>query len=373
MDTEALLGAAEELIAIPSTALRPDKLERALAYVLDFVGDGFAVEYFESGGKPSALVHPEGTGPDYAVIFNAHLDVVDAAGAQFVPRRVDNRLYGRGAHDMKVSALVEALVFREAARNLEVPVALQLVTDEEVGGAHGTEYQLERGVSAGFVVIGEQTELKVVTASRGLLAARLRAAGHTAHGAYPWLGDNALLKITTSVDALLARYPVPTKEAWRTTVNLARIATDNEAFNTVPERAEAWLDIRYPPGDEDFDNRPAREVVAYLESFCAPGVWVEIDHASPPHHVDPASPYVAALQAASRHAGYTGDLLRKHGSGDGRYYSARGMQAVAFGVGGAGQHGPDEYADIATIEPYHAALHEFLATVTAIDAIDPAP
>ena len=36
---------------------------------------------------------------------------------------------------------------------------------------------------------------------------------------------------------------------------------------------------------------------------------------------------------------------------------ASGADAVAFG----GPHGPDEYADITTIEPYYQALTEFLS------------
>lgn len=37
-------------------------------------------------------------------------------------------------------------------------------------------------------------------------------------------------------------------------------------------------------------------------------------------------------------------------------YSRRGIAAVAFGVGRAGQHGPDEYVEIATIVPHFRAL-----------------
>jgi succinyl-diaminopimelate desuccinylase len=33
---------------------------------------------------------------------------------------------------------------------------------------------------------------------------------------------------------------------------------------------------------------------------------------------------------------------------------------VAFGVGGSGQHGPDEYADLTTVVPYYRALRGFL-------------
>lgn len=62
-----------------------------------------------------------------------------------------------------------------------------------------------------------------------------------------------------------------------------------------------------------------------------------------------------------RAQGYRPDFLRKHGSADGRFYYQRGIDAVIFGVGGDGQHGPDEYADIVTIEPYCNALRDFLA------------
>ena len=57
MDVEWFLEQAGELLAIPSTADRPAELARALGFVLDFVGPGFTVERFESGGKPSALVY----------------------------------------------------------------------------------------------------------------------------------------------------------------------------------------------------------------------------------------------------------------------------------------------------------------------------
>ena len=50
----------------------------------------------------------------------------------------------------------------------------------------------------------------------------------------------------------------------------------------------------------------------------------------------------------------------KHGAGDGRFYGELGITAVAFGVDGSGQHGPQEYADITTIAPYYQALRDFL-------------
>ncbi len=362
---DGLLPAAEELLRVPSVADRPADLRRALDLVLEFVGPGFAVERFTAAGKPSALVWP-GPGaarPPLRVILNAHLDVVPAGPAQFRPRRDGDRLYARGSHDMKVAALVQALVFRELAGRLPFPIALQLVTDEEVGGQHGTRHQLERGVTGDFVVIGEQSGLQVVCESKGLVAVRLAATGRGGHSAYPWLADNALTRLVRTVGRILDRYPTPAAEAWRTTANLARIETPNRAFNQVPDAAEAWLDFRYPPGDPDFGDRTPTEIARYLTGLAEPGVTVTVDHADPPHHADPDRPEVRELRAAARAQGYRGGLLRKHGAADGRFYSARGIDAVIFGIDGGGQHGPEEYVHLPSVPAYHAALTQFLTAL----------
>jgi succinyl-diaminopimelate desuccinylase len=365
LDLDWFLAAAGDLLAIPSTADRPDQLHRALEHVLDFVGPGFVVRRFESAGKPSALVYPGGfegaEDPTFQVILNAHLDVVPAEAGSFQPRRDGDRLYARGAQDMKISALAEALAFRELAGRLPQPVALQLVTDEEVGGRNGTRHQLEQGVRGKFVIIGETSRLRIVTESKGMLGVNLRAEGHGAHSAYQWLGHNALVALMRSVERLLARYPIATAEEWRTTVNLARVHTPNQARNQIPAQAEAWLDIRFPPEDRDLAGRTTDEIAAYLQECCEPGVTAVVQNLDAPHHTDPGRAEIARLRAAAREQGFEPDFLRKHGAGDGRFYGGLGIAAVAFGVGGQGQHGAGEYAEISTIAPYFQALRQFLA------------
>lgn len=352
-----------ELIGIRSTADRPDDLRRALDLVLDLVGPGFEVRRFESGGKPSALVTV--TGDEPWVILNAHLDVVPGEPHQFTARIDGDRLYGRGAHDMKAAALVMAAVFRELAAGLPYPIALQLVTDEEVGGLDGTGHQVARGVRGGFVIIGEQSGLRIVTESKGIIRARLSATGRTAHAAYPWLGTNALLTVTAAVHRLLARHPVPAAEEWTTTVNVARIDTPNRTANVVPAEASALLDIRFPPSDPDLAGRTPDEVAAHLRSVAGPGVEVVVEALGSPHHADPDSTQVRLLRQAAQATGYDGSLLRKHGAADGRFYSAEGVDAVIFGPGGDGQHGPEEYVDLRTLGPYHDALSGFLKNLAA--------
>jgi succinyl-diaminopimelate desuccinylase len=348
-----------ELVAIRSTADRPDELERALSFVLDQVGPGFSVRRFHSRGKPSALVQA-GTGP-LRLILNAHLDVVPASDEQFIARRDGNRLYGRGTQDMKAAALVMAEVFRSTATSLEYAVGLQLVTDEEVGGLDGTAHQIDAGVRAGFVVIGEHSGLRVTAESKGILQARLEATGSAAHAAYPWLGTNALLELTAGLDRLLARYPVPSAEAWTTTVNVARIETPNTAFNQIPASATALVDIRYPADDEDLTGRTPEELADHLGAVT--GLSVRIEALGPPHRADPDSPDLTRLRAALRSVGGPGTFVRKHGAADSRHYHAVGVDAVICGPTGDGQHGREEYVDLTSLVPYGKALTAFLLSL----------
>src|SRR6185295_14700062 len=134
---------------------------------------------------------------------------------------------------------------------------------------------------------------------------------------------------------------------------LARIETPNHAHNLIPADAEAWLNIRFPAEDGDFAGRTASEITRHLLAFCQPGVSVAVDRVDPPNRADPDRPEVATLRQAARDQGYPAGFLRKHGAADARFYYQRGVDAVIFGIGGAGQHGPEEYADITTIVPYH--------------------
>ncbi len=136
--------------------------------------------------------------------------------------------------------------------------------------------------------------------------------------------------------------------------------TPNQARNQIPAEAEAWLDIRFPPEDADLASQnPARSpptcrASANRASRLWSTTWTR--RTTP----TPADPRSAASGKRPLAHGYQPDFLRKHGAGDGRFYGEGGIAAVAFGVGGHGQHGAEEYADIATIEPYYQALTQFL-------------
>ncbi len=80
---------------------------------------------------------------------------------------------------------------------------------------------------------------------------RLTTKGKSSHGAYPWLGENALWKLIHKIEKITQTFPVPAHESWQTSINLAAISTSNETLNKVPDNASASLDIRYIPEDKE--------------------------------------------------------------------------------------------------------------------------
>src|SRR6266480_217175 len=184
---------AEKLIAIPSTADNAQGLWDVLDVAMMQL-QGFAVEEFKSNGIPSMLVSNKNAKTrEFKIILNAHLDVVPAREYQLLEK--EGRFYGRGVYDMKIAAAVIIFLFKELAKSVDYPLALQLVTDEELGGFCGTKYQVEQGVRGEFVLAGDISSLRIQNKSKGMLWLKIKTNGKSAHGAYPWEGENALGKL----------------------------------------------------------------------------------------------------------------------------------------------------------------------------------
>src|SRR3990167_5427996 len=142
-----VLSLSKQLISIPSTKENPLELKKVLRSAENELGKKFIVEKFEKKSVPSFLFYTPPRRPNkFKIILNAPLDVVPAKPEQYIPFEKSGKLFGRGASDMKAAAAVEIFVFKEVAKKLNYPIALQLVTDEEIGGNNGTKYQIGRGV-----------------------------------------------------------------------------------------------------------------------------------------------------------------------------------------------------------------------------------
>ena len=357
---------ASRLLAIPSTHDRPAELQRALAMIVEILHrfPGFTIEHFDKDGIESILVYFGATRPQrFKVLLNGHIDVVAAQDEQFVPYVDNGRLYGRGALDMKVSALVLVEAFCRTAHLVSYPLGLQIVTDEEIGGYQGTAYQFSHGVSADFFITGEQSGNNIGVAAKGICWLRIVARGTVSHGAYLWKGDNALLKLTELVRKIHEIYPVPSKEVWETTASVAQLRSLSEGhFNRVPDAAEAMIDFRFPGHDVNFVSKEAvREFIASLDS----SVEIEFFTFEGGPITETSHPLLQQLvQVTEKYKPEGVELIRRHAGSDIRHLLDDPlMRGIEYGVGGANEHSDGEYADLSTVAVMRAALPEFLMTI----------
>jgi succinyl-diaminopimelate desuccinylase len=292
------------------------------------------------------------------LLLHGHLDVVPGLETQFEPRLEGDRLYGRGAYDMK-GALAAMLLAVADLRASGVRVRLGVVPDEE------SEEEVERGgdliVAEGFlgdfVITGEPTDMHVGVAAKGVVAMRVRVDGRAAHGATPWLGENAILR---AIDVFRAIQSLPfasrSSELFdRPSINLGRIL-GGDALNKVPDTCFIDIDVRYLP-EQDPDA-----ILAEVEGI--PGATIVSTFRRPPALVDPESPFVRALCAATAaHSEGEVTSVGRDGASDAVSFLRAGVPAVEFGPVGAGHHGPDEWVSVSSLASYRRALVEFVESL----------
>jgi succinyl-diaminopimelate desuccinylase len=296
-------------------------------------------------------------GPDDAttIVFHGHLDVVPGHAEQFVPRIEGDRLYGRGAYDMKGGLAAMMCAAHDLVGQDQVRVRLVIVPDEESEDIErrSSDDLVRRGYVGDFAITGEPTDLHIGIQAKGVLACRIVVSGRAAHGSTPWLGDNAIVK---AVDVFRRIESLPfsreSSELFdRPSINLGRII-GGDAPNKVPDHCVMDVDIRYLPEQDPGELLEAIRAI--------PDVEVKRTFVFPPAHVSRSNPYVRALcDAVAPFTSSTSVSVGRDGASDAVSFLRAGIPAVEFGPAGAGHHGPEEWVSIPSLAAYRQLLTEF--------------
>jgi succinyl-diaminopimelate desuccinylase len=308
-------------------------------------------------GRPvlAATVGPSG-GP--TIVLHGHLDVVPGRPEQFTPRIEGDRLYGRGAYDMKGGLAGMMCALHDLAVQERVRVHFVCVADEESEEVdqRGSDYLVERGYTGDFAITGEPTNMHIGIQAKGVLAMRIEVTGKAAHGSTPWVGDNAVLK---AVDVFRRIETLPfARESSdlfdRPSINLGRI-WGGDALNKVPDTCVIDVDVRYLPGQDP-------EQIKAAVNGLGDATVVKVFHRQPAI-VAREDPFVQALgEAISRVAPPPGEQLSvgRDGASDAISFLEAGVPAVECGPVGDGHHGPEEWVSIRSLGDYRRALVEFV-------------
>lgn len=352
---DELIALTSELIAIPSIEDRPDQLRAVIDYAERYArtAPGVRVHRAESNGKPSLIVTLRDTRAP-SVMLNAHLDVVPARPEQFEATVRAGRIYGRGSQDMKGAGAVMLRLMKELAARPEPPdVGFMFVSDEEIGGAHGTGYLAGEGWGCGFFLAGEPTDMQICYAQKGVLWIEATLPGRPAHGSRPWDGENAMAALRDGLLALERRFPTPDEPSWTTTA-VPTIVSGGAAHNRLPEKVVLTLDVRHIP------EEPPEAIVAALRECFAGGEVRLVLPPFPPLATSPDDPLVRRLAGSTEAVmGRPARLYREHFASDARYYSDLRVPSVCFGPTGAGLHSDDEWVDIDSLVQYYYVLRRF--------------
>lgn len=287
--------------------------ERAAAeYTAGLITEvGLDAEIFESApGRANVVTRIAGEDPSAgALVVHGHLDVVPALKDQwsvdpFSGELKDGLIWGRGAVDMKDMDAMILSVMRDFARTGRKPkrdIIFAFFADEEAGGTYGARYAVEHrrelfdgateAISevGGFsTTIGGQRTYMLQTAEKGLSWLRLVAHGRAGHGSQINT-DNAVTRLAAAVTRIGEyKWPVeltPTTRQFLDGVTeltgvefdpdnpdiilkelgtVARFVgatlqnTSNPTFlrsgykhNVIPESAEAYVDCRTLPGQQE--------------------------------------------------------------------------------------------------------------------------
>jgi acetylornithine deacetylase len=306
-------------------------------------------------------------------VLSGHMDVVPAnepgwTADPFALRRVGERLYGRGATDMKgflaaALAAVPALARMPLAR----PIHLAFSYDEEAG-CRGAPHLIARlpelcAKPAG-AIIGEPSGLQAVRAHKGKAAARITIRGCPGHSSRPDLGVNAIhamadvLNIAVSEAERLTKGPFnPIFEPAYSSLQVGTIA-GGQAINIIPDNCVIEVEARAIAGVD-----PASLLAplkATVEALAARGLDAEWAHVSayPALSLSADAPLTAMLHELT---GKEPLAAVSYGTEAGLYQQA-GIDSIICGPGDiARAHKPDEFilaSELAACQRMMQALGE---------------
>jgi succinyl-diaminopimelate desuccinylase len=354
---------AERLITYDTS--KPDGIRACAGFIKGWLEAREIDVHDSTFGELPVLLAEVGPAHGPTLIFHGHVDVVPGHAEQFSPRIEGDRLYGRGAYDMKGGVAAMMCALRDLAEQDRVRVRFVCVPDEESEDidTRSTDEVVRGGFTGDFAITGEPTDLHVGVQAKGVLAFRLHVHGRSAHGSTPWLGDNAVLK---AIDVFRRIESLPfSRESSeffdRPSVNLGRIQ-GGDALNKVPDLCTMVVDIRYLP------NQDPGDILEQIRSI--PDIEVIRTFTRVPAYVSRSNPYVLALvDAVGRLTRGESMSVGRDGASDAISFLQAGIPSVEFGPAGAGHHGPDEWVSISSLARYRQALCDFVAHLP--EALEP--
>lgn len=336
---------------------------------------------------------PKGPATGKSLIFNGHIDVVPVGATAlwkhppFSAHIDGDRLYGRGAADMKAGIVAYTMAFkalRELGLEPAAPVHLQSVVEEECTG-NGALACLVEGYRADAAVITEPVA-GMLTCQMGVMWFAIEVLGKPVHASVAHTGVGAIdfsLYLFAALKGLERQWNEPKsrhgyylKHEHPVNFNLGKI-NGGEWASSVPTQCRCDIRIGFYPDmtatrakaevervlAEAYAAHPARESLSYrviYKGFQAEGCVV-----------DENEPVLKTLAGTYR------DVVGKElaaeaftGTTDIKFFNVYGsIPATCHGPTGSSIHGIDEWVSIESMMQTTAVLAVFMARWCGVNRI----
>ena len=214
----------------------------------------------------------KGSGERKALMLNGHLDVVPTGltpwdTPPFDPVQVGDKLFGRGASDMKgglAAMIVAAAIVKASNKPLKGDLIITGSADEEAGSLGARAYREQEGLDdIGAIIVGEPSSCCINISEKGALWIEVITIGKTAHGAFADQGINAVVGMHLFIGEILQyKFEYTANELLgHPSLNISIIQGGVKA-NVVPDRCSLTLDIRTVPG------MPHSKIVDDINAIC---------------------------------------------------------------------------------------------------------
>jgi len=368
INQKRLVSLVQKLIRINSENPPGDE-SRIAAFVKDYLSRrGLKARIYEFKKKRSNVVAVlEKKGSKRSLLITPHLDTVPCGQNWHFPpfRGMINkgRIYGLGATDRKgdlavglevINSIIEDRIF------LDYNLIFAATADEESGSGLGVIPLLDKGIlKPDAAVVLDADDFSIVVAQKGLAHLKVKIEGKRAHGAYPWLGINAIDIASLVIQELKSRKAGCSKNKYlkASTLNIGTIR-GGDKVNVVADWCELELDFRFLPGES------AKKIIEDLKSIIkkhAKKFKIEIEGIQRPYQINEKHPLVDGLKKAMRKMGARPRVEGSEGATVITFFQDKNIPAIATGFGCGGcNHIADEYVKIGNLYKGAKVLEEFL-------------
>jgi glutamate carboxypeptidase len=299
-----------------------------------------------------------------------HLDTVFPPGTFEGYRRDGDLARGPGVLDIKGGLVVVAWALKalaQAGALHDLPaLRVVIVADEEVGSPEGKRVIQESiaGARAALVFEAGRKNDLIITRRKGTGALKVIAHGKAAHAGNAHKdGANALWALAKLVD----RAQALTEYARGVTVNVGKVS-GGTSKNTVPDSAEALLDLRFETRADGEALLAALKTAADESAAAVPGTRLELEGGIarlPLERTDASAKLLESYGRAARDSGLgAGEAPLIGGGSDASTSGAMGIASIdGLGPRGIGFHTKDEQIEVRTLVLKAQALARFLASL----------